>query len=276
MQTTNENINWEETKRYLPGGGRTGWTIHSAPEMPSTQIPAKESARRGGAHGQVFVTDFQNAGRGRRDRGWVTRPRTDLTFSAILRPGIRASDAPLINLTASLAVASALKKIFGPGPGGPVSIKWPNDVLAGDKKICGMICECSAAGGALDYAVLGVGVNANRAAGDMPGATSILAETGRGIDLPRLLAAVLTELDEFVPKLETGDGLNGMLEMYRGWCSTIGRDVLVTSDDGEFSGRAVGITDRGAVAVEGADGERRVFDAADVIHARALPCTSPR
>ncbi|MCL2684494.1 MAG: biotin--[acetyl-CoA-carboxylase] ligase, partial [Synergistaceae bacterium] len=166
-----QRINWLETKNFLRDGVRLGGTVHSAGVMASTQTPAKDAARAGAAHGTVFVTDFQSSGRGRRDREWTTAPGIDLTFSVILRPGIDAGHAHLLNMAASLAVSQALEKIFGGVPGSrrnPIGIKWPNDVMAGGKKICGILCETACEGERIDYAVLGVGVNVNGSSCDMP------------------------------------------------------------------------------------------------------------
>ncbi|MDR1020284.1 MAG: biotin--[acetyl-CoA-carboxylase] ligase [Synergistaceae bacterium] len=262
-------IDWQGAKKFLRGPAAE-YEINSTPETPSTQILAKEAARRGAPGGSVFVTDWQNSGRGRRDRSWQSLPGMDLTFSVITRRRVAAKDAPLLSLAASLAVCEALRK---PLPES-VSIKWPNDILAGERKICGIICECSGAE-YIDYAVTGIGINVNSRPEDpaqedkkSPAPTSLLAETGRTFGLPELLASVLGELDRAYALAETARGRAALLTSYRTRCGTIGRAVTIVTEDGNLDCVAVGISDDGAVVVQDADGKKRAFNAADVIHAR--------
>jgi BirA family biotin operon repressor/biotin-[acetyl-CoA-carboxylase] ligase len=242
-------------------------------ETPSTQILAKEAAKRGAPDGSVFVTDWQNSGRGRRDRSWQSLPGMDLTFSVITRRRVAAKDAPLFSLAASLAVCEALR-IHLPES---VSIKWPNDVLAGERKICGIICECAGAE-YIDYAVTGIGINVNSrheepAPGDKkipqkPAPTSLSTETGRSFGLPELLALVLEELDEACSLVESAQGRAALIESYKARCGTIGRAVTIVTDEGGLECAAVGISDDGAIIVLDSSGKKRTFNAADVIHAR--------
>ncbi len=244
--------------------------------MPSTQIPAKEAARGGAPHGAVWVTDFQRAGRGRRDRAWHSVPGRDLMFSVVLRPEIERRHAPLLNLASALAVARAVGRIAPDVPG--VAIKWPNDVLAGEKKekkICGIICESAGNDTRLDYAVVGIGVNVNRTVDelpemdspDRPGATSLRVESGRTFDLPALLAAVLTEMGPLVRAIETDEGRRTFIKDYAGRCATLGQKIRVVTGDGDFFGTATEIAPNGALVVEGEAGTQ-TFDAADVVHVR--------
>jgi BirA family biotin operon repressor/biotin-[acetyl-CoA-carboxylase] ligase len=244
--------------------------INSTPETPSTQILAKEAARRGAPDGSVFVTDWQTSGRGRRDRSWQSLPGMDLTFSVITRRRVAMRDAPLLSLAASLAVFEALREFIPKS----VSIKWPNDILAGERKICGIICECSGAE-YIDYAVTGIGINVNSRPDDTaredknrPAPTSLLTEAGRPFNLPELLASTLKELDKTSALAETAQGRAALLESYRARCGTIGRTVTIVTEDGGWDCVAVGISDEGAIVALDANGEKRAFNAADVIHAR--------
>jgi BirA family biotin operon repressor/biotin-[acetyl-CoA-carboxylase] ligase len=269
-------VDWDSTGKFISEktGVKLGAVIHAEPEMESTQTAAKSAARGGAPHGAVFVTDFQTAGKGRRDRTWNSNPGTDLTFSVILRPDIEMQHAPLLNLAASLSVCGLLKQFFRDRDGF-LSIKWPNDVLAGGKKICGIICETSGSGEGLDYAVLGIGVNVNGTLPDMPKldspdrpeVTSIRIELGRELDLPRLLAGLLVELEKFSGMTTSEDGRSELIETYKKNCSTLGKKIKIFSDEGEFEGEAVGIESDGAITVTGTGGAV-TFRAADVIHAR--------
>jgi BirA family biotin operon repressor/biotin-[acetyl-CoA-carboxylase] ligase len=256
-----------------------GYVINSTRETPSTQTLAKEAARAGARHGEVFVTDFQTSGRGRRDRGWHSMPGRDLTFSAVARIDLEMKHAPLLSLASAVAVHRALEKFFAGRPE-EAAIKWPNDVLIDEKKVCGIICECSDAGPMLNYAAIGIGINVNRSSDELPlagssghagrpSATSLMLLLGRQIDLPELLASALMELDRSVGQLTTERGRSRLLDEYRAKCVTIGRRVKIAADEETFEGTAVGISPDGSVAVE-SGGSERLFNACDVVHAGML------
>ena len=250
-----------------------GRVIHAAPEMVSTQTPAKEAARAGVGHGTVFVAEHQTCGRGRRDRAWHSIPGRDLMFSVLLRPTAAMQYAPLLNLAAALAVARALGAF--PEIADRAAIKWPNDVLIGDRKMCGIICETAGGVSGWQYAVLGIGINCNRVEAelpkldspDRPPSTSLRIETGRTVDLPRLLADVLTALDETSGMIACDSGRASLVAAYRARCCTLERQVRIVTDEGDFEGIGAEITPQGALVVQGAS-ERRVFDVGDVVHAR--------
>ena len=268
-----KTADWQAARDFLGKGVLLGSVITSTPETPSTQTEAKMAARAGAPHGTVFVTDFQSAGRGRRDRGWNSKPGLDLTFSVILMPEIEPRFVPLLNLAAALSVCRAVEGFFTEPRA--VSIKWPNDVLARGKKICGIICETAGGAEKPDWAVLGIGLNVNGAASDMPpempdrpGATSLFMECGRSFHLPELLGLVLTRLDEYTRLAVDEQGRARLLFLYGENCSTLGAGVKVITDEGEFFGTASGIEGDGAITVTDSEGRTATFRAADVVHVR--------
>lgn len=275
MDRVQKNIDWKQTERYLTNTNFS-FVINSVPTAPSTQLLAKDAARGGAQSGSVYVTDFQNSGRGRRDRQWQSLPGQDLTFSLLLRPEMPTSYAPMLNIAASMAVCRALKSL-SPTLAERTAIKWPNDLLVDGRKICGIICEGSGSAEKLDYAILGIGINVNgRESGlpetdspDRPNPTSLRAELGRELCLPELLAAVLNELDRTCPLVVCEEGRNELVSAYKALCCTLGQVVRIITDGGEETGRAVDITSGGALVIE-TGGVRTVFDVGDVVHARAV------
>ncbi|MDR1509215.1 MAG: biotin--[acetyl-CoA-carboxylase] ligase [Synergistaceae bacterium] len=265
MTEGKQSIDWQSAKNFLSGERQLGAIIHSAPEMRSTQDEAKKSARAGAPCGTVFVADFQTSGRGRRDRIWNSAPGIDLAFSVVLRPDIESRHVHTLNLAAAMAVKTALDGFFADKKD-LVKIKWPNDVMANGKKICGILCECSISDGKPDYAVLGIGVNVSGTHG--PDATSVLMETGRRPRLPRLLGEILTELGHFSKLAETEDGRAELVEIYKINCATLGRKVKIITDDGVFAGVPAGIAIDGALLLTDG-GKISAFHAADVVHVRA-------
>ncbi|MDR0763984.1 MAG: biotin--[acetyl-CoA-carboxylase] ligase [Synergistaceae bacterium] len=268
-----KTADWRSARDFLGKGVLLGSVMESKPETPSTQTDAKMAARAGAPHGSVFVTDFQSAGRGRRDREWSSGPGLDLTFSVILRPEIEPRLVPLLNLAAALSVCRAVTGFFGEPRA--VYIKWPNDVLARGKKICGIICETAGGAEKTDWAVLGIGLNVNGAAANMPPGTpdrprasSLFMECGRSFHLPELLGLVLTRLDECTRLAGDERGRARLLALYRENCSTLGSRVKVMTDEGEFFGTASGIEEDGAITVTDSGGLAATFRAADVTHLR--------
>jgi BirA family biotin operon repressor/biotin-[acetyl-CoA-carboxylase] ligase len=266
---------WQSACDFLGEGILLGAVIKSTPETPSTQTEAKTAARAGAPHGTVFVTDFQSAGRGRRDREWSSKPGLDLTFSVILRPEIEPRFATLLNLAAALSVCRAVGGFFAEPRA--VSVKWPNDVLARGKKICGIICETAGGTEKPDWAVLGVGLNVNGTASDMPPeapdkprAASMFTECGRSFHLPELLGLVLTRIDEYTRLAANKGSRARLLTLYRENCSTLGSAVKVITDEGEFFGTASAIEDDGAITVTDCAGRAATFRAADVTHLRPV------
>ena len=126
-------------------------------ETDSTNIRARKLAEEGAPDGTLVVTDFQNAGRGRRGRMWVSPSGTGIFMSLILRPDILPSSASMLTLVAALAVYDGIKATTGL----ETVIKWPNDIVAEGKKLCGILTEMSAELEGIHYVVTGIGINAN-------------------------------------------------------------------------------------------------------------------
>jgi BirA family transcriptional regulator, biotin operon repressor / biotin---[acetyl-CoA-carboxylase] ligase len=231
-------------------------------ELGSTQERARELAHAGKPHGTLVVAEIQTGGRGRLGRPWGS-PKGGLWISLVLRPGFAASLASRITQTASLGVAKALWEI-----GVEARIKWPNDLLARGKKICGILAESSAAyatGPAresrLDYVILGVGVNANLdpAGLGVPDreVTTIRAELGRDVDLLELLRVVLSNLDAELGRIED---FGSVLEDWRNLNCTLGERVRVLRLGETIEGRAVDLTAEGALLLDTRRGTVEVFE----------------
>lgn len=148
-------------------------------QTDSTNLRARELAARNAPEGTVVIAEEQTQGRGRRQRSWYSPPRQGIYVSLILRPAIPPTEAPRITLLTAVAVADALMSLMPLA----VRIKWPNDILVRGKKIAGILTEISTGMDAIDYIVIGLGVNINIPAIGFPEelrpvATSILIETG--------------------------------------------------------------------------------------------------
>ena len=211
--------------------------------LASTQECARQLARAGTPHGTLVVAGVQKGGRGRLGRRWGS-PQGGLWMSLVLRPGLVAGLASRITQTAAVGVAGALWEI-----GVEARIKWPNDLLAGGKKICGILAESSVGqGGRLDYAILGIGMNANLDPSDLGvmdrEVTTIRYELGRDVDLLLLLRVVLSNLDASLGRIED---FEAVLEEWRNLNCTLGEKIRVRRFGETVEGRAVDLTREGAL-----------------------------
>jgi BirA family biotin operon repressor/biotin-[acetyl-CoA-carboxylase] ligase len=224
--------------------------------LDSTNRYVLDEARRGAADGLVAVADFQTAGRGRRGRGWVAPPGASLLVSVLLRPSLPAERTPLVTMASGLAMAQAVTQVAGFTPG----LKWPNDLVVGDRKLAGILAERDG-----DAVVVGVGVNVEWH--DFPPeiaetATACNLEAGHAVDRRALLDAFLAELDARYADLD------GVTAEYRSRLTTLGRRVRVERSDDALTGRAVGVGDAGQLLVEDELGDVVEVRVGDVVHLR--------
>lgn len=224
----------------------------------STNADLAERIRAGEQwpHLSVLLTRDQRGGRGRLGRQWAAPAGTALAISAVLRvseiPPVRRGWIPLI---AGVAMADAVSRQL-PGAG----VKWPNDVLVGERKICGILAEVTDA----ETIVVGSGVNTRMTPEQLPTETATsFAAQGVEVDEDRLLADYLRRLGELTALLERGS----VCAVVREWCVTIGREVTAHLPDGaRLTGRAVSLDADGRLIID--DGVRHSVSAGDVVHLR--------
>ena len=219
-------LNTEEILRYLTkdpgtGSGRSaervsgiGSGLYWREVTDSTNEWAKRAAREGADDGCVFLAERQTAGKGRRGHIWQSLPGTSVSMSVLLRPGIPADRISMVTLVMGLAVAEGIRRACGL----EVGIKWPNDVIASEKKLCGILTEMNTAGG---FVVTGVGININNQ--EFPEYYGLFCETG---------------------------DLTLLLKRYNALLVNRGRQVRVLDQAAPFEGTALGIDSRGELLVK--------------------------
>jgi BirA family biotin operon repressor/biotin-[acetyl-CoA-carboxylase] ligase len=244
-------------------------TILRFDSLPSTNTEAARQASLGAPEGLCVVAREQTAGRGRQQRAWASPKDAGLYFSVVLRPRMDARAWPLVTLAAAVAAADALTESFGL----EADIKWPNDLLAGGRKLCGILAETfeTPRGRAV---VLGVGINlTNRAFPPeiLSTATSVEEQTGRAPDRERLLASLTRALAR---RYEILQAEGGEATTLREWESRStfarGRRVRVALAEETFEGTTRGLEPDGALRVETDDGEIRIVRAGDVTAVRSV------
>jgi len=240
----------------MPEEPATSTEVRWFTSLDSTNSYLLEEARRGAPEWLVAVADFQTHGRGRRGRSWIAPPGASLLASVLLRPELPPERFQLVSIVSGVAMTQAVQRVAGFLP----SLKWPNDLVVGDRKLAGLLAESDG-----DAVVVGIGVNVEWH--DFPPelaatATACNLEAGRTIDRRELLSAFLAELEQRYPKLDV------VIADYRALLATLGRLVRVERHDGELVGRAVDVGDAGELVVEVAGRGLVAVHVGDVVHLR--------
>lgn len=243
--------------------------IYVLDSVDSTQTMAKDLARRLCKEGTVVISEEQTSGRGRLDRTWNSPAGNNLYMSVITYPRMEPSMLHLINLAAGLAVVSSIREVCHLD----CTLKWPNDVLFEERKICGILSEASIESDRIHFVCVGMGLNINQHISEFPAelrekAGSIIASTGKPADRGILAANIVSDLHYWINQLEV-HGPDPILTSYRQICSTLGHRIQITTGNRQYQGTAVDITSRGEIEVE-TEGQRLVFSAGDIIHSPHL------
>lgn len=231
----------------------------------STNALALEAAQAGAPHGSVWIADEQTAGRGRGGHTWHSRAGDGLYTSILLRPVMPLQQALWLSLATGLAVQAAIANVTGIRP----DIRWPNDLLLGGKKCCGILVETATTPSASEgpamirYAVVGIGINVNHA--EFPEeltalATSLYRETGRAWRREDLLAELLVRLEEQVGLLEAelaGTAGTGLLKRFAEGSTWVRGMRVRVEEGGGYTGVTAGLNTQGFLQVDGDDGVRR-------------------
>lgn len=239
--------------------------------VDSTNEEAKRGGDRGALHGTVYCADRQTAGKGRRGRSWLSESEENLYFTILLRPKLPTEKVTMLTLVMAYAVALAVEKVTGLQAG----IKWPNDIVVNDKKVCGILSEMKVEKQKPAYCVIGVGMNIGRT--QFPEelrekATSLwtemmnkkesgvsdaelLAKRAKSDKMPApdkeiLLQEILITFEEAYKTFSDAKSLHPILEVYNAHLVNKGRSVRVLEPGGEYEGVAMGVTATGELLVE--------------------------
>jgi len=261
QQLTPDALHAHRKTRWL------GREIHCFASTDSTNRAATELGRSGAPHGSAVLAEEQTAGRGRLGRAFFSPPAGNLYLSCVLRFCFPPAEAPSLVLSAAVAVADSVAEVVADPAA--VSIKWPNDVLLGDKKTSGILMEMVSLAGRVDFFVLGIGVNLNSAPEDFPKefracATSLAAYTKHAIDRAAFCGHLLQTLETALDNHAAG-GFERNRERFLARSALAGRTVRVReSNSVENEGTAVGIDCDGALLLTTAAGKQLRIMAGDV------------
>lgn len=265
----------EDWARAADPHRRVGRAVEFHAEIGSTNDRAREKLRQPGGDGLAVVADLQTAGRGRRGRTWTSPAGANLLVSVAFRPTIMPRLAGQLGGAAALAVLDACAR-FAPQAG--LAIRWPNDLVDGEgRKLAGLLVETALEGEELVEAVIGVGINVNWPASEMPAeirgrATSLLVLHGATVDRVALLRSLLDALDDEVAALEDGVAPLSRLRSHS-WLD--GRWVAVDTGTATVTGRAAGIGDDGSLLLD-ADAGRVSLSVGEVARVQELSTAAVR
>ena len=246
---------------------RFGSRVVSFTETESTNQTALELGRQSAPEGTIVVADRQSRGRGRLGRTWLAPGGTGILVSVLLRP---ITLSPRHTAWLTLMAAVSVTKLIMRHADIEARIKWPNDVLVGDQKICGILTEMVAEQDRIEYAVVGIGLNVNQsrsqfAAQIRPSAASLKTVTGKQFNRARLLRGLLEILEHDYYRL-ISDGVEDTRQQWMRHSATVGRDVVCRWNDTVVEGKAVGLADDGALMVRQSDGSEIAVVRGDVTY----------
>jgi BirA family biotin operon repressor/biotin-[acetyl-CoA-carboxylase] ligase len=226
-------------------------TFHYYPEVGSTMDVARDMARRGSPHFSVVVADCQSKGRGRLKRHWLSEPG-GLFFTIILRPELTPVYSYRANFAASYTLARILQTLYEID----ARVKWPNDILVGEKKLVGMLTEMEAESDLVTYINIGIGINVNNdPTRQEPQSTSLCQLLDRPTSRKSLLARFLDAYEAQVDLL-TDDTV---IEKWKRHSMTLNRQVRIVTTQGTHEGMAVDVNDNGALILRQKDGRLKTI-----------------
>ncbi len=238
---------------------RIGRALLLLDTVPSTQDIARAEAEAGVGEGLAVLAEEQTAGRGRLGRAWISPRGANLHITVVLRP-----DLPTLRKLSMLTALAATRGIEA-GCGLTTGVKWPNDVVAGGRKIGGILIDSEIEGDAVRYALVGVGINVNFDARDYPEisdiATSCSAELGRYVAREAVLASFLNAFEKLYVEARGGADVR---EAWRAKLVTLGRRVRVGMAGGSEEGVAEDVDRDGSLIVRRPDGTAAVVPAGEV------------
>lgn len=243
-----------ELEPYL-STGFIGRNIIYLDSTASTNTYAKKAAEEPFEEGTVVIAEEQTAGRGRLGRQWVSPKGKGIWMSIILKPDIMPAAAPKLTIAAAYAVSKALWDCCRL----EARIKWPNDIVAGGKKLCGILTEMTAEADEIKSVIVGIGINANLENADFGPqvsgiATSIRLEKGSPVSRKLVVASVLNEFEKVYEVFASEGSIKPFLEEYKNRSAVLGKEIRVIGKKEEITGLAVDISEEGHLVVKLEDG----------------------
>jgi len=238
----------------LPASFPWRGNLHCYHSIDSTNTSAKRLASAGAPHGTMVIADMQTHGRGRMGRSFHSPEGTGIYLSLILRPNLPADQLMHLTCAAAVAVADGIERAAGLRP----NIKWTNDLVAGGKKLGGILTELSLRhGSTVEYAVIGIGINCCQKEDAFPPelqdiATSLHMCTDKNIVRSTVISEIIVALEQMSQQLGCSSDI---LQRYRADCITIGQEISLLLPNEIRHGKALDVDENAALVVKFDDGK---------------------
>ncbi|MCX7770487.1 MAG: biotin--[acetyl-CoA-carboxylase] ligase [Proteobacteria bacterium] len=234
-------------------------------ETESTNDIAKEFSKKL-SENFIVVAEKQTKGRGRRGRQWSSPFGTGLYFSLFLKPNLPVSVIPRLTILAGVAVSEALDKF-----GVETKLKWPNDIMIGNKKVGGILSEMSLEGNEIDYVILGIGINVHTDYDSFPDdfrdkAGSIRTETGKSISRRELFKEILKNLESRYIEFYDKNGILGEVRyIWEKRAYGLNEEVYITTGEEKENCKILGLKEDGVLLVKTKEGKVKEVFAGEVL-----------
>jgi BirA family biotin operon repressor/biotin-[acetyl-CoA-carboxylase] ligase len=240
-----------------------GRYLHVLAEVDSTNKHAHQLAREGAPEGTIVVADHQTSGKGQRGNVWYSSPGKNILLSLILRPHLEASAVQNVTLATANIIVNSLDRflILEKSEGIELNLKWPNDIMVGDRKLAGILIESAVRNKWIDFLVIGVGINVNQDIGKLPEdlrdqATSIQAETGRKFDREKLIAQLISDFERNYIRFARTD-YGTVIYEWKQRCRHLGKTYRIETPLGIEQGKILDINEQGMLVYENKAGEQK-------------------
>lgn len=266
LMSSPDLLTHEEIKVYL-NTKYIGRNIIHFNSIDSTNTKAKEFATSGEVEGTIIISEEQTKGRGRLGRQWCSPKFKGIWMSMILRPNIDPLNMSKLTLVAAAAVHEALMD-FNIETG----IKWPNDIILNNKKLCGILTEMSGELNQITQLILGIGVNVNTTKDEFPKglkdiATSLTSETGDTFLRTKLTAYILNHFERLYEEFVLHDDLSSTIDISRKSSILLGKDIQMYNRGELLTAKAIDIDENGLLVLEHKDGQiKRVISGEISMH----------
>lgn len=248
-------LKWQEELLPLLDTDYIGQNIYYHQQLDSTNLEAKRLASFNASEGSVVFAEHQTLGRGRLGRKWESPTVDGICMSVLLYPDITPDKIACITLVAGYSVCRAICRL-----GLDAKIKWPNDIVIGSRKVCGILTEMVAQGHNNISVIVGIGINVNNDSFDgelSDKACSLYMESGKKFSREQVAAAILNCFEQDYNNF-CKNGFEAICEDYNKLCCNIGRQVVISGTNDSFTGKVIRVIENGALLVQTEQGEREV------------------
>lgn len=256
-------LSFQEIQKYLNTKNIAKKIIYME-KVDSTNNKAKELASKGEDHGTLIIAEEQLGGRGRLGRTWCSPKFKGIWLSVILRPDIDPMQIPKITQIAAASVIETLKNFKI-----DAAIKWPNDIIINNKKMCGILTEMNAEINKVHYVILGIGINANLDREDfekdiLSKATSIKIETGLTLDRKCFIGTLMNKFEYLYEEFEQTQDIKSSIKICRDNSAVIGKVVRVIKGEDETFARALDLDENGGLIIQYEDGTHEALISGEI------------